>query len=657
MVLSSCSNFGLLDEGQQCHGYALKSGFIFHQYVNNALVYMYSMCSDVKMAIQVLDSAPRSDICTYNSVLKGVLDQGNSTEALYILRRMMVECEYEEWDSITCVNVLGVCGLLNDLNLGRQVHSRILKTGLDCDLFIGSSTIDMYGKCGEISSMRKVFDGLHAKNEVTWTAILTAYLQNECFEEALKLFLEMDFQNVVPNEYTFAVLLNSCAGLSAFGYGNSLHARVDKMGLKNHTVVCNGLIHMASRCGFIEDANFVFTNMLHRDVISWNLMITEMDFQNVVPNEYTFAVLLNSCAGLSAFGYGNSLHARVDKMGLKNHTVVCNGLIHMASRCGFIEDANFVFTNMLHRDVISWNLMITGYSFHGLGEEALYVFQQMLAAKQQPSYVTFVGVLSACGFLGRVDEGFYYLDHMKREFGIEPGLEHYTCIVGLLGRAGRLDDAENFMRLNPIKWDVVAWRTLLNACHVHRKYDLGKRVAYILLHLNPNDVGTCILMSNMHAKAKRWDKVVTVWKLMRERNIKKEPGLSWTEIKNDTHVFVSDDTDHPDSVQIREKVKRLMAEIKRLGYVPDFGSELHDVEEEQKEDYLSYHSEKLAIAFALMKTPPAAPICVIKNLRMCDDCHSAAKFISKLTNRTIIVRDVNRFHRFRDGCCSCSDYW
>ncbi|KAK4409859.1 Pentatricopeptide repeat-containing protein [Sesamum angolense] len=499
-VVASCSNCGLLDEGQQCHGYALKSGLIFHQYVKNALVYMYSTFSDVKEAVRVMNSTSRSDICTYNSVLKGLLDQGDSREASYVLRSM-VECESDEWDSITCVNVFGVCGSLKDLNLGRQVHSRILKTGVDCDLFV---------------------------------AVLTAYLHNECFEEALKLFLEMDLQNVVPNEYTFAVVLNSCAGISALGYGNSLHARAEKMGMKDHTVVGNALIHMTTRCGLIDDANTVFRNMLHRDVISWNLMIT-------------------------------------------------------------------------------------GYSYHGLGDEALDVFQQMLIAKERP--------------------------------------KHYTCVVGLLARAGRLDEAENFMRSIPIKWDVVAWRTLLNACHVHRNYGLGKTVADTVLHMDPSDVGTCILMSNMHAKAKRWDKVVAVRKLMREKNIKKEPGLSWTEIKNDTHIFVSDDTKHVESVQIREKVKKLLAEIKPLGYVPDIVSELHDVEEEQKEDHLSYHSEKLAIAYAIMKTPPEAPIHVIKNLRVCDDCHSAAKFISKLTKRTIVVRDVNRFHHFRDGYCSCADYW
>ncbi|GER41384.1 pentatricopeptide repeat protein [Striga asiatica] len=306
----------------------------------------------------------------------------------------------------------------------------------------------------------------------------------------------------------------------------------------------------------------------------------------------------------------------------------------MCSRCGLIEDARDVFTEMPHKDVISWNLMISGFSYHGLGEAALDTFGKMLLAKQQPSYVTFVGVLSACAFLGRVNDGFHYLNSMKTQFGVEPGLEHYTCMVGLLGRAGRLDEAVGFMRSSPVKWDVVAWRTLLNACHVHKNYALGKRVAKIVLGMNPNDVGTCILMSNMHSRARRWDEAANMRKLMKEGNLKKEPGMSWTEIKDGTHVFVSDDNEHAESARIRRKVRELVSGIREMGYIPDVSfSELHDVEEEQKEDQLSYHSEKLAIAYALMRTVQGATIRVVKNLRMCEDCHSAAKFYSKLRER------------------------
>lgn len=312
---------------------------------------------------------------------------------------------------------------------------------------------------------------------------------------------------------------------------------------------------------------------------------------------------------------------------------------------------------MMYRDTTSWNAMICGYAHNGLAREALNVFQDMLATEQCPNYVTFVGVLSACGHLGLVQEGFYNLNQLMKRFGIEPGLEHYTCIVGLLSKSGRLDEAEDFMRSTPVKWDVVAWRTLLNASHVHQNYDFGSRIAKLILEMEPKDVGTYTLLSNMYAKAKRWDGVSKVRRLMKERNIKKEPGVSWIEIRNTTYVFVSDDSYHPESTQIYEKISELLAQIRPMGYVPDVAAVLHDVEDEQKEDHLSYHSEKLAIAYGLMKTPPQAPIRVIKNLRMCDDCHSAVKLISKLTNRDIIVRDSNRFHRFQDGSCSCADYW
>ncbi|GFS30751.1 pentatricopeptide repeat (PPR) superfamily protein [Actinidia rufa] len=464
-VLSSCADCGSIVEGMQCHGHVLKSGLVFHQYVKNAVTYMYTTCSDVEGAMKVLNSVPGSDVYTFNSIIKGLVEHGYLTEALEVVGRMAKECV--TWDSVTYVSVFGLCTDLKDLKLGLQVHNQIVKTNVEFDEFVGSAVIDMYGKCGEISIARNVFDGLQSHNVVLWTALLAAYLQNGCFEEALKLFFHMELEGVKPNEYTFAVLLNSCAGLSALGHGNSVHARAEKSGLKQYIIVGNALIN----------------------------------------------------------------------------------------------------------------------------------------------------------------------------------------IVGLL------EQAENFMRSNPVKWDVVAWRTLLSACHVHRNYRLGKHVAEIVLRMDPEDVGAYILLSNMHAKAKRWDGVARIRKLMRERIVKKEPGVSWIEIRTHTHVFVSDDNKHPEFSQIYEKVRELLADIKPLGYAPNTAAVLHDVEEEQKEDYLSYHSEKLAIAYGLIKTPSEAPIRVIKNLRMCDDCHSAVKLISKVTNRVIIVRDVNRFHCFRDGCCSCGGYW
>ncbi|XP_038892172.1 pentatricopeptide repeat-containing protein At5g39680 [Benincasa hispida] len=568
-VISSCDS-QMYIEGKQCHGYVFKSGLELHQYVKNTLIQMYSKCSDVRAAMQILYTVPGYDIFCYNLVMSELLQHTHTGEAVEVLKLMI--SEGIEWNNATFVTIFRLCASLKDIKLGKQVHAQMLKSDIDYDVYIGSSLIDMYGKCGNVSSGRAFFDQLQSRNVVSWTSIMAAYFQNGFFEEALDLFSKMEVDHIPPNEYTLAVLLNSAAGLSALSLGDQLHARAEKSGLKANVIVGNALIIMYSKSGDI-----------------------------------------------------------------------------LAARC--------VFSNMMCCDTITWNAVITGHSHHGLGAVALSMFQDMLATRERPNYVTFIGVLSACAHLSRVDEGFYYFNHLMKQFGIVPGLEHYTCIVGLLSRSGRLDEAEKFMASNQINWDVVSWRTLLNACYVHRNYDKGKQIAENLLQLEPKDVGTYILLSNMHARVRRWDGVVKIRKLMRERNVKKEPGVSWLEIRNVAHVFTSEDIKHPESNLIYDKVKDLLSKIRPLGYVPDIASVLHDIEDEQKVDNLSYHSEKLAIAYGLMKTPSGAPIRVIKNLRMCDDCHTAVKLISKVANRFIIVRDANRFHHFQDGFCSCGDYW
>ncbi|KAF7014515.1 unnamed protein product [Triticum aestivum] len=412
---------------------------------------------------------------------------------------------------------------------------------------------------------------LPEKNVVSWTAVMTAYTQNELFEEALQLFLDLKMEGVRPNEFTYAVALNSCAGLAALKNGNALSASTMKTG--------------------------------HWGALS-----------------------------------------------------VCNALINMYAKSGSINDAWRVFLSMPWRDVVSWNSIIIGYAHHGLARGAMSVFHDMLFAEEAPSYVTFVGVLSACAQLGLVD-GLYYLNTMMKEMGIKPGREHYTCMVGLLCRDGRLDEAEHFILNNYIGTDVVAWKSLLGSCQVYKNYGLGHRVAEQILQLKPNDVGTYVMLSNMYAKANRWDGVVKVRKLMRERGVRKEPGVSWIQVGSEVQVFTSDDKNHQWINQITRKLRELIDQIKVIGYVPNFAVVLHDVEDEQKEEHLMYHSEKMALAFGLIHSPEGATIRIMKNLRICDDCHVAMKLISLVTRRRIVVRDAVRFHFIEDGVCSCDDHW
>ncbi|KAK6928173.1 Pentatricopeptide repeat [Dillenia turbinata] len=389
-VLSGCCERGAVNLGRQTHGYAVKSGLMFHQYVKNALIYLYSMNLDAKVALQILNSVPGLDNSSYNSIIKGFLEQGCLMEAVKILFRMLEDCV--PWDKVTYVSAFGLCAGLKNLRWGMQVHCYAMKMNVEFDVFVNSAVIDMYGKCGRARYARNVFDGVEDQNVVCWTAVMGAYLQNACFEEAINL-------------------------------------------------------------------------------------LCEMDASDIQPNDYTLAVLLNCCAGLSALKHGELLHARAEKMGFRNHVIVANALINMYAKSGNIKAANRVFSHMSYQDLVTWNSMISGYSHHGLGREALAVFYDMLAADEPPNYVTFVGVLAACGHLGLVEEGFYYLNHLMKKNGVKPGLEHYTCILGLLCKAGKLHAAQEFMNTSPVQWDVVAWRTLLNACHIHRDF------AKLLWHL------------------------------------------------------------------------------------------------------------------------------------------------------------------------------
>jgi len=558
------------DMGRQCHAYAVKAGLAEQAYVCNAVLHMYCQCAHMEDAVKVFQNVSGFDAFAFNSIINGFLDQGKLDGSVRIVTAMVGEVE--KWDHVSYVAVLGHCASMKDLVFGGQVHAQTFKRRLELNVFVGSALVDMYGKCDRAHDAQCAFDVLPEKNVVSWTAVMTAYTRNELYEDALQLFLDMEMEEVKPNEFTYAVALHSCAGLAALRNGNALSA-----------------------CA-LQTGHWV-------------------------------------------------------------HLVVGNALMNMYSKSGSIEDAWRVFVSMPLCDVVSWNLIITGYAHHGLAREAMETFHSMLSAGEVPSYVTFIGVLSACAQLGLVDEGFYYLNIMMKEVGVTPGKEHYTCMVGLLCRAGRLDEAERFIVNNCIGTDVVAWRSLLSSCQVYRNYGLGHRVAEQILQLKPNDIGTYVLLSNMYAKANRWDGVVKVRKQMREMGVRKEPGVSWIQVGSDVHVFASEDKVHPQMDQITVKLEELIDQIKAIGYVPNFAVVLHDIEDEQKEEHLMYHSEKLALAFGLIHTPKGATIRIMKNLRICDDCHVAIKLISVVTGRKIVVRDAVRFHCIDGGVCSCDDYW
>ncbi|CAL5342801.1 unnamed protein product [Camellia sinensis] len=510
------------------------------------------------------------------------------------------------------------------------------------------------------------------RNVVTWNAMVAGMTKFEFNEEGLSLFSQMHGLGFMLDEFTLGSVLRGCASLKDLNAGRQVHGYVVKSGFEFNLVVGSSLAHMYMKSGSLGEGERVIKAMPIRNVVACNTLIAgraqnwfsegALDQYNMMkmagfrPDRITLVSVISSCLELATLGQGRQIHAEAIKTGASTVVGVISSLISMYSRCGCLDESVKAFLEREEADVVLWTSMIAAYGFHGKGEEAIELFNRMDQVGLDANDVTFLSLLYACSHCGLKDKGLQFFNLMIEKYGLEPQLEHYTCVVDLLGRSGRLEEAEGFIRTMPVKKDAIIWKTLLSACKIHKNADIAKRIAEEVLRFDPQDSAPYVLLSNIQASAKRWQYVSEVRKVTRDRRVQKEPGIGWFEVKNQVHQFCMGDKSHPQSMEIDMYLKEITWEMKLLGYVPDTGSVLHDMDAEEKEHNLAHHSEKFAIAFALMNTPEGVPIRVMKNLRFCSDCHVAIKYISETENREIIVRDASRFHHFKDGKCSCADY-
>ncbi len=434
----------------------------------------------------------------------------------------------------------------------------------------------------------------------------------------------------------------------------------------------SSLFDMYAKYGSIDEAWRVFNSMPKRDVVAWNAMILgyakcgqgqkalqlccQMQYEGVHPVPVTFVGMLNACASVAALEEGRNIHGAIIQSGYESDVFVGSSLIDMYAKCGSVEDAWRVFNRMPRHNMVAWTAMLGAYAMHGHANEALAHFERMCEQGVEIDDITFLSLLSASWHAGLVDEGLCYFRFMSSVYGISPTNEHYACVVDLLGRAGRLHDAEVLIKTMPCEANATVWMALLGACRIHGNLEMGECIARRVLESDPGNSAGYVLLLNIYAAAGNWDLSATVQKLRLERGVRRQQGRIWIEVNNEVHTFVVDDQEHPQINEIHAELKRLSVQMKDAGYVPDITFMLHDVEEEEKLFHLCHHSEMLAIAYGLISTPPGTPILIFKNLHVCGHCHSAAKFIAKLVGRAIIIRDANRFHHFENGLCSCKDY-
>ncbi|XP_057484550.1 LOW QUALITY PROTEIN: putative pentatricopeptide repeat-containing protein At3g25060, mitochondrial [Actinidia eriantha] len=652
------------------HAFMIVSGLFSNKTCNGQLVATYGRMGEIEWARKVFDKLPQRGIDAWNSIIIACSRKGCQAEVMDLYHEMILEGVRP--DSSTFTVALKACASLSDLETGEEIWHRAVECGYECDVFVGSSFLNLYAKCGKMEEALSVFNKMPRRDLVSWTTMVTGFAQSGHAHEAINFYRMMRGEKMEGDGVVMLGLIQACANLGDTKMGHSIHGYMIRREIHMDVVVQTSLVDMYAKTGYLDLASRVFKKMRYRNVISWSALISgcaqngfagdalelliKMQSFGFKPDLVSLVSALLACSQVGFLKLGRSIHGYIVRR-LDFERVSGTAVIDMYSKCGSLSCARALFDRISSRDLISWNAIISSYGIHGQGKEAISLFLQMMNTNLKPDQATFTSLLSALSHSGLVEEGRYWFDLMVCEFKIQPREKHYACMVDLLARAGRVEEARDLINTMTSEPGIAVWVALLSGCQNHRKSLIGEMAASKVLELNPDDPGIYALVSNFFATARRWDQVAGVRKVMKQIGIKKVPGYSVVEVSGKLTAFVMEDKSHPQYEQIVGILEKLEKEMKAMGYIPKTELVLHDLAEEVKVRMLSYHSERLAIAFGLLNTAPGTRLLITKNLRVCGDCHEATKFISKIVDREIVVRDVKRFHHFKDGICSCGDYW
>ncbi|PIN12456.1 hypothetical protein CDL12_14934 [Handroanthus impetiginosus] len=572
------SNGGLMC-GQQVHADVVKMGFDDNVYAASALLDMYAKCSRVEDANKVFKYMGKRNTVSWNALIGGYAEIGNLQCCIELF--LCMEMEGVGVDDATLAPLLTLLDDIELYELTRQLHGKIVKRGLEHENTVLNATITAYAECGYIKDAKRVFDSADGYRDlVTWNSMLAAYLEHDQRDCGFDIFSEMVKQRLERDAYTYSSIISACFGDSQQRLGKSLHGLVIKSGLEQVTQISNGLISMYLKFNSqnVEDAMKLFEQVDMKDLVSWNTILTglsqnglsenalrlfqQMHFDYLVIDHYSFAAVLRSCSDLATLQLGRQIHVLVLKLGFEGNEYVASALIFMYSKCGIIEDAWKSFDASRKDSSVAWNSIIFAYAQHGQGKVALDLFYQMTGRHVKLDHITFVAALTACSHIGLVEEGLNLLKSMETVYGVPPRMENYACAIDLVGRAGRLMEAKELINEMPFEPDVMVWKTLLGACRACGDIELATEVADQLLELDPGDHCTYVLLSDMYGTLKRWDEKASVKRLMREKGVKKVPGWSWIELKNDVHAFNASDHSHPNCPEIYQVLENLISEIR-----------------------------------------------------------------------------------------------
>ncbi|KAE9586551.1 hypothetical protein Lal_00044710 [Lupinus albus] len=671
-LLSGFSEFDSVNEVTQVHAHVVKLGYDSTVMVCNSLLDSYCKIRCLGLACHLFKHMPEKDPVTFNALLTGYSKEGLNREAINLFFKMQ-DLGFRPTD-FTFAAVLCAGIQLDDIEFGQQVHGFVVKTNFVWNVFVANALLDFYSKHDHVAEVRKLFYEMPELDGISYNVLITCYAWNEKLRESIDLFRELQFTGFDRRQFPFSTLLSIASNALNLEMGRQIHSQAVVTTAISEILVGNSLVDMYAKCDRFGEANRIFANLTHQSSVPWTALISayvqkglheegvklfiEMQRAKICADSSTYASILRASASLASITLGKLIHSHIIRSGYISNVFSGSALLDMYAKCGSIKNALQMFQEMPVRNLVSWNALISAYAQNGDGDLSLRSFEQMVHSGLEPNSVSFLSILCACSHCGLVEEGLQYFNSMNETYKLVPKREHYASIVDMLCRNGRFEEAEKLMVHMPFDPDEIMWSSILNSCRIHKNQELAKKAAEQLFNMKAlRDAAPYVSMSNIYAAAGEWDNVGKVKKAMRDRGVKKVPAYSWVEIKHKTHVFSANDKSHPQMTEIMRKLDELEEKMEKEGYKPDSSCALHNVDEEVKVESLKYHSERIAIAFALISTPKGSPILVMKNLRACTDCHAAIKVISKIVDRNITVRDSNRFHHFRDGFCSCRDYW
>ncbi|MCO5572027.1 hypothetical protein L7F22_025778 [Adiantum nelumboides] len=669
-AMGACAKADYLEEGIRLHIIISSLGLDSDIAVNTGLIKMYGQCGDVEKAVSVFRRMNTQDVISWTAVITVHAQLGLSKEVLEFFHEMERAVEPNVF---TLVGVIGACGNLKDLTQGRAIHARLKKRNLHSDSVVGTALVHMYAKCGMLKEAFHAFNEIGEPDAVSFTAMISAYTQNGQAQAALEMYQGMPAQQFKPSAVTFSMLLCIYAELNMLSEGQEIHFQIIKHGFTSDLPLMNALLYMYGKCGCLLKANILFKQMQQRDVVSCTTMMAaflekgqgvqvfvlldQMEQEGLNPDDATYSMVFKSCSVLCMPGQGRSYHASIVGKGFSMNGALGTALLEMYCKCGALKDAKQVFNSMKHHDQTAWNSIIMAHSQEGDGKKAIQLFEQMTQEKIAPDEKTFVGLLSGCSHAGLVKEGCSYFESMRHNYGIPTSVEHNGCMVDLLGRGAYLDAAEDFIEKSPLRPNGCMWSALLGACIKHGDVARGKRAAKFITICEPENAAPYVLLSRMYATEGKAKDAHAILQTLAKLGLKKKPGCTHIEVNNNSHKFLANEGLHKDKDSILDLLENLKLQAREMGYIPDTKLVLHNVSEKVKVHLLGHHSERMALAFGLLNTPSKTPLHLAKNLRTCPDCHSFMKAVSKIVNREIVLKDINRIHRFKDGVCSCDDYW